>query len=220
MHSTADNAEPTASSIDSQALKPNEVKSGTEVKDEIKANIPEHPVPLTTAVQHQPAPNVPLAAVFGTEKAAATHRPESSATQVLQRMDMAVPSGVVQLRADARRLDVGVSSSALGWVEVRATSGPSGRVDATLQVSNDVSAHVLASQSREISDYAREHSVQLGQLSVGVGSGDTARGDSRPAPDGARHGDQPESKASGRPLANQEQTYRAADTVSLISVRA
>ena len=57
------------------------------------------------------------------------------------------PSGAIQMRAETRRLEVGVSSGELGWVEVRATSAASGRVDATLQVQNDSSAHVLASQS-------------------------------------------------------------------------
>jgi hypothetical protein len=134
-------------------------------------------------------------------------------------MDLAGSSGAVQLRMDARRLDVGVSSGSLGWVEVRATTSASGRVDATLHVQNDASAQVLTSQSREISDYAREHSVQLGQVSVGVGTGDSAHGQSDSTD--ARNGNQPRPRGTAvRPVVDTEQTYHGADAVSLISVRA
>jgi hypothetical protein len=135
-------------------------------------------------------------------------------------MDGATSSGAIQLRADARRLEVGVSSGSLGWVEVRATTGPSGRVDATLQAQNDVSAHVLAGQSSEISSYAREHSVQLGQVSVGVGTGESEQGESRSTHNGAQNGNATPAKEAMRPPSNPEQAYYAADAVSLISVRA
>jgi hypothetical protein len=133
-------------------------------------------------------------------------------------MDFAGPSGPVQLRMDTRRLDVGVSSGALGWVEVRATTGASGRVDATVHVQNDASAQVLSNQSREISDYAREHSVQLGEVSVGVGTGDNAQSQSRSTDTPDRN--EPQIGRSGRPLADAEQTHYAGEAVSLISVQA
>jgi hypothetical protein len=169
-------------------------------------------------VEHQAGPNLSLAN-HGTEKGIATHRPDASAAQMLQRMDMAASPGVVQLRADARRLDVGVSSGTLGWVEVRATTGPSGRVDATLQAQNDASAHVLAGQSTEISSYAREHSVQLGQISVGVGTGGSAQGESRSNYHDSRDENARPTGDGVRTPANTEQAYHTADAVSLISVR-
>ncbi|HEY2003418.1 MAG TPA: hypothetical protein VGG80_13925, partial [Acidobacteriaceae bacterium] len=165
-------------------------------------------------------PNLAPTILHETAKTIATHRPEASVAQVLQRMDGATSSGVVQLRADARRLEVGVSSSSLGWVEVKATTGAAGRVDATLQAQNDASAHVLAGQSSEISSYAREHSVQLGQVSVGVGTGDSAQGESRSTDNGARHGNATPVKEAVRPPASAEQAYHAEDAVSLISIRA
>ncbi len=155
----------------------------------------------------------------GAEKPIATHRPEAGAAQVLERMDLGGSSGAVPLRSDARRLDVGVSSGTLGWVEVRATTSASGRVDATLHVQNDASAQVLTSQSRDISDYAREHSVQLGQVSVGVGTGDSAQGQSHSTDTRDGNGPRPRGTAV-QTLADTEQTYHAADAVSLISVRA
>ena len=146
------------------------------------------------------------------------HHQETSATQVLQKMDFAGSSGPVQLRMDARRLDVGVSSGALGWVEVRATTGASGRVDAALHVQNETSAQVLADQSKEISDYAREHSVQLGEVSVGVGTGDNAQKQSQPAP--TPNANESRVRKPQRPLANAEQTHPVGEAMSLISVRA
>jgi hypothetical protein len=134
-------------------------------------------------------------------------------------MDMGSTSGAIPLRSDARRLDVGVSSGTLGWVEVRATTSASGRVDATLHVQNDASAQVLTNQSREISDYAREHSVQLGQVSVGVGTGDNAQ--EQPHSTHTREGNGSRLRGTAaRPLVDTEQTHHAADAVSLISVRA
>jgi hypothetical protein len=155
-----------------------------------------------------------------TQKAMDAHQPQATAAQVLQRMDMAAASGAVQLRADARRLDVGVSSDALGWVEVRAITAASGRVDATLQVQNDSSAHVLANQSREISDYAREHSVPLGELSVGVGTGDATGGESRSAHGDGRNGSGTQARETTRTPANEDHTYSPADSLSFFSVRA
>lgn len=132
---------------------------------------------------------------------------------------MAASPGVVQLHADARRLDVGVSSATLGWVEVRATSGPSGRIDATLQTQNDASAHVLAGQSSEISSYAREHSVQLGQVSVGVGTGGAPQGESRSTRDGAQDEYETPTREVVRSQTSTQQVHYASDAVSLINVR-
>jgi hypothetical protein len=218
-HSQSDGVQATASQMDSGPPKDSEGKIGTEVKLEIKASVPSHAVPIPSAAQHQRAPNDSPAVFQGTEKSTVAHRPETSAAQVLQRMDME-PSGAVQLRADARRLDVGVSSAALGWVEVKATTGRSGRVDATVHLQNDVSAQDLTIRSKDISDYAREHSVQLGQVSVGVGTGDSARGDSRPARNGAGDENETEVRGAVRPLARRDQSYRPEEPVSLISVRA
>jgi hypothetical protein len=207
-----------ASQLDTRIQKANERKSGAEQELQIAAIGPRHVNPAPTT-EHQAATHVPESAFHAPQRTIDVHRSQASGAQVLQRMDMAVPSGAIQLRAETRRLEVGVSSGALGWVEVRATSAASGRVDATLQVQNDSSAHVLASQSREIADYAREHSVFLGELSVDVGTGDGARGDSRSA-----QGEEPSGNATQarepRPQANDELTYPHAETVSFISVRA
>jgi hypothetical protein len=212
--------ETNAKQIDTRVQKETERKVGTEQEFQIAVNVPGHTTTMPAATQHQGVPNVPQAVFHGPQKMIDAHQPQATAAQVLQRMDMAAPSGAVQLRADARRLDVGVSSGALGWVEVRATTAASGRVDATLQVQNDSSAHVLASQSREISDYAREHSVPLGELSVGVGTGDSARDESRSAHGDGRRESGTQGRETTRPPANDEDAYRPADTVSFISIRA
>jgi hypothetical protein len=215
---TANSSETNAKQIDIHVPKDAERKTASEVKPEVRPNAAGLPAPAPPAVQHQVSPNLPPVVTASAEKSVATHRPEAGAAQVLQRMDLASSSGAVQLRADARRLDVGVSSSSLGWVEVRATTSASGRVDATLHVQSDASAQVLSSQSREISDYAREHSVQLGQVSVGVGTGGSAHGQSDSTD--ARNGNEPRSRgAAVRPLVDTEQTYHGADAVSLINVR-
>jgi hypothetical protein len=218
-HPLAESIEATSSQMDVRAVKDVPGKPGTEVKSEVSLNVPGHGAPGSPAVAHQP-PNPAPTIVHETARTLATHRPEASVAQVLQRMDGATPSGVVQLRADARRLEVGVTSGSLGWVEVKATTGPAGRVDATLQAQNDASAHVLAGQSSEISSYAREHSVELGQVSVGVGTGDSAQGESRSTDNGARNGNATPVKGAVRPPANAEQAYYAEDAVSLISIRA
>jgi hypothetical protein len=149
-----------------------------------------------------------------------THRGQANAAQVLQIMDTAAPSGgAVQLRADARHLDVGVSSGVLGWVEVRATASSSGRVDAALHVETNSSAHMLTAQSKEIATYAREHSVELGELSVGVGTGDSARGHSRSMQDEPPPEDTtPVKRALKTAVSNEPQ--RPAEKVSFISIRA
>jgi hypothetical protein len=208
-----------ASSLDARTPKDAEPKAGIDVKPDSKINIPVHSIPEPAAVEHQVVPNLSPAILHGTEKTIVTHRPETSAAQMLQKMDMAVSPGVVQLRADARRLDVGVSSSTLGWVEVRATASPSGRIDTMLQTQTDASAHVLASQSSEISSYAREHSVQLGQVSVGVATGDSTQGDSRSNHQGARDENATPSRGTMRSPVSAEQVHHAADAVSLINVR-
>jgi hypothetical protein len=218
-HPLAESIEATSPQMDARALKDAPGKPGTEVKSEVSLNVPVHAAPGSPAVEHQP-PNLAPTILHEAAKTIATHRPETSVAQVLQRMDGATSSGVVQLRADARRLEVGVSSGSLGWVEVKATTGPAGRVDATLHAQNDASAHVLAGQSSEISSYAREHSVQLGQVSVGVGTGDSAQGESRSTENCVRNGNAAPVKETVRPPANAEQAYYAGDTVSLISIRA
>jgi hypothetical protein len=219
VHPLAESVEASSPQMDARALKDAPGKPGAEVKSEVSLNVPSHAAPGSPAVAHQP-PNLAPTILYETAKTMATHRPEASVAQVLQRMDGATSSGVVQLRADARRLEVGVSSSSLGWVEVKATTGPAGRVDATLQAQNDASAHALAGQSSEISSYAREHSVQLGQLSVGVGTGDSAHGGSRSTDNGARNGNAAPVREAVRPAANAEQAYYGGDAVSLISIRA
>jgi hypothetical protein len=218
-HPLAESIEATSPQMDARALKDAPGKPGTEVKSEVSLNVPVHAAPGSPAVEHQP-PNLAPTILHEAAKTIATHRPETSVAQVLQRMDGATSSGVVQLRADARRLEVGVSSGSLGWVEVKATTGPAGRVDATLHAQNDASAHVLAGQSSEISSYAREHSVQLGQVSVGVGTGDSAQGESRSTENGARNGNATPVEEAVGPPANAEQAYYAEDAVSLISIRA
>lgn len=111
-----------------------------------------------------------------TRPAVASHAvTQNTASSVLQKMDTPVPAQPISLRADSRHLDVGVQSSALGWIEVRATSGASGNVDATIHVQSDALAKDLSGQSGNIVAFAREHSVGVGQLSVGVGSGESGR---------------------------------------------
>jgi hypothetical protein len=203
---------------DPRVLKEAEKGIGAELKPEVKGSVSVSPIPIPPALQHPQLPTASPAVTHDAEKTMATHRPETSAAQVLQKMDFAGPSGAVQLRADARRLDVGVSSGALGWVEVRATT-QAGRVDATLHVQNDASAQILTSQSREISDYAREHSVQLGQVSVGVGTGDSAQGQSHSTH--TRDGNAIRARGTtAQSLVDTEQMHPAADAMSLISVRA
>jgi hypothetical protein len=216
---STDSAGTNAKQTDIRAPKEAEKKAASDVKSEVRFNAAGFLTPTPPVMQHQVSPSLSPAMTVGAEKSIATHRPEAGAAQVLQKMDLAGPSGTVQLRSDARRLDVGVPSGSLGWVEVRATTSASGRVDATLHVQNDASAQVLTGQSREISDYAREHSVQLGQVSVGVGTGDSAQGQSHSTD--ARDGNGTRARGTvALPVADTEQTYHAADAVSLISVRA
>ncbi|HEX6497180.1 MAG TPA: hypothetical protein VF018_16965 [Acidobacteriaceae bacterium] len=215
----AGNGQSVASPVDAHAPKDAERTAGTDLKPDIKINTSAHSIPEPHAVEHQVVPNLSPAILHRAEKETATHQPETSAAQMLQKMDMAVSPGVVQLRADARRLDVGVSSSTLGWVEVRATASPSGRIDTVLQTQNDASAQVLASQSSEISSYAREHSVQLGQVSVGVETGDSTHGGSRSTQQDARNESATPSRQTTRPQMSAEQAHHAGDAVSLINVR-
>jgi hypothetical protein len=204
--------------IDTRVQKTSQIKIEAEQKFQVPANFPSHIAPVP-ASQHQAVINLPQVTFHDAQKEVLAHRPQAGAAQVLQRMDMAIPTGAVQLRAEARRLDVGLSSGVLGWVEVRATAAASGRVDATLQVQNDSSAHMLASQSRDIADYAREHSVVLGELSVGVGTGDGAGGDAPSAHSDERNGSATRGREP-RPKENEEHTYRPAERLSFISVRA
>ena len=209
-----------AKQIDTHAEKEIAKKVGSELGSEIPLDNHNHAISLPAATQHQAVANPAPQGVHGAQKTIEGQRPQASAAQVLQRLDMAATPGAVQLRADARRLDVGVASGTLGWVEVRATTSASGRVDATLQVQSDSSAHVLASQSRAITDYAREHSAPLGELSVGVGTGGSARDESRSAHSDGHSGSDTQARKAMRPPTNDEHTYRPADTVSFISVRA
>ena len=202
-----------------QALKDAGKKIETaEVSSDVKASGAGYPASIPPLVQHPTLPNVAPTVIHAGQKSMAMHPTETSVTQVLQKMDLAGPSGPVQLRMNARRLDVGVSSGALGWVEVRATTAASGRVDATVHVQNDASAQVLSNQSKEISDYAREHSVQLGEVSVGVSTGDRARSQSgsTSTPDG----NETRVRRSERSRADAERADYAGEAVSLISVRA
>lgn len=149
------------------------------------------------------------------------HSFQAGALQVLQRMDASASSAPVRLHADARQLHVGVTSAALGWVEVRATSGPDGRVDAALHVQSDASAHMLEAHSKEISNFAHEHSVALGQVSVGVGTGgNSERRDSSAAYSGMREETRSQGQKPGRPLRSAKREYHAIDRVTLISVQA
>jgi hypothetical protein len=209
-----------AKQIDTHADKETAKKAGSEMGSEIPVGTHNHAIALPAATQHQAVANPVPQGFHGAQKMIEGQRPQASAAQVLQRLDMSASPGAVQLRADARRLDVGVASGTLGWVEVRATTTASGRVDATLQVQNDSSAHVLASQSRAITDYAREHSAPLGELSVGVGTGGSARDESRSAHSEGHNGSGTKAREAMRPPTNDDHTYRAADTVSFISVRA
>jgi hypothetical protein len=190
-------------------------------KPVIAAETAIHPALDLSPAQHPPSANTPdlSTAMHRPEALTETHRAQENTAQVLQRMDTAAPSGAVQLRADARHLDVGVSSSVLGWVEVRATASSSGRVDAALHVQTNSSAHILTAQSKEIATYVREHSVGLGQLSVGVGTGDSARGQSRSTPDAPRPQDTaPLKRALETAVSNEPQ--QPAEKVSFISIRA
>jgi hypothetical protein len=182
---------------------------------------PIHPALDPSPVEHQLPLNTPAAApaMHRSESLTETHRAQANAAQVLQRMDTAAPSGAVQLRADARHLDVGVSSSALGWVEVRATASTSGRVNAALHVQTSSSAHLLTAQSKEIATYAREHSVDLGQISVGVGTGDSARGNSRSMQDAPQSEDTAAVKKALKTPVNNE-PHQPVEKVSFISIRA
>jgi hypothetical protein len=205
-----------AKQIDTHA----ETGTAKQAGSEVPVDTHNHAIPLPAATQHQAVANPVPQGFHGAGKTIEGQRPQASAAQVLQRLDMAATPGAVQLRADARRLDVGVASGTLGWVEVRATTSASGRVDATLQVQNDSSAHVLASQSRAITDYAREHSAPLGELSVGVGTGGSGRDESRSSHSNGHSGSGTQGREAMRPSTNDEHTYSPADTVSFISVRA
>jgi hypothetical protein len=207
-----------AKQIDTHAQKESGKRIETERQSEATVNLPRHTNQVSTTTHHQAAPNA--AVPQGAQKTTDAHRPQATAAQVLQRMDAAGPSGAVQLRADARRLDVGVASGALGWVEVRATTTASGRIDATLQVQSDSSAHALMSQSTEIADYARDHSVSLGELSVGVGTGDGARDESKSEHSDRRNGPAATDREPMHLPAKDEHSHRPAETVSFISVRA
>lgn len=144
------------------------------------------------------------------------HRPQEIASQVLEHMDSAPPADSTQLHVDKRRLEVGVAAGALGWVEVRATTGISGRVDATLHVQSDTSAHILAAQSSQIASFASQHSIQLGELSVNVGAGNSNR----------RRDPQPSETATpeqGRVRENENASvtaYHTTDRIGLINLRA
>jgi hypothetical protein len=158
-----------------------------------------------------PAPQIHEPGTIGDQ-----HRPQEIASQVLERMDSAAPADSTQLHVDKRRLEVGVAAGALGWVEVRATTGISGRVDATLHVQSDTSAHILAAQSSQIASFASQHSIQLGELSVNVGAGNSNR----------RRDPQPSETATpeqGRVRESENASvtaYHTTDRIGLINLRA
>ncbi len=211
----------TALQMDIRASQEAGKTSWSALKPVVAAEPAIHPAPDMSPAQQPPSANSPdpSPAMHRLEALTETHRAQANAAQVLQRMDTAAPSGTVQLRADARHLDVGVSSSVLGWIEVRATASSSGRVDAALHVQTNSSAHMLATQSKEIATYAREHSVELGQLSVGVGTGDSARGDSRSSTHDGVDKDDTAPARRAMTLASDE-PQQPAEKVSFISVRA
>jgi hypothetical protein len=214
--------ETTALQMDAHASQEVGKASSAVSKPVVAAEPAIHPVLDLSLVQHPPSPNTPAPspAMHRPEALTESHRPQENTAQVLQRMDTAASSGAVQLRADARHLDVGVSSGVLGWVEVRATSSSSGRVDAALHVQTNSSAHMLTAQSKEIATYAREHSVELGQLSVGVGTGDSARDQSRSSMyEGVGKDDIVPVRRAMKSLASNE-PQQLAEKVSFISVRA
>lgn len=142
------------------------------------------------------------------------------ARQVLQRMDTALPIGSTKLHADLRHLEVGVATGTLGWVEVRATTGTSGRVDATLHVQNDASARIVEAQSTQIANFAQEHSVNLGELSVGVGAGNSDRHHNSESMDGGALESNPRHREEEKTAVNLQHRYHMADRVTLISLRA
>ena len=155
------------------------------------------------------------------QKSPEAHQPQEIASQVLQRLDAAVPAAPTRFHADARRLEVGVAAGSLGWLEVHATTGSSGRVDAMLHVQNDASAHVLAEHSAKIASFAHEHSVHLGQVSVGAGTGNgERRRDSQSTENGGRDRESAHHDEDGMPAESARQVYHAADRVTLISLRA
>jgi hypothetical protein len=173
----------------------------------------------THGIQHQAVSNSAVTAPATEQGRAETHHALSNVTEVLQKMDMAAPSDAVQLRADTRHLDVGFSSVSLGWVEVRATASQSGRVDAALHLETNASAHLVADQSKEIADYAREHLVELGQLSVGVGTGDGSRGNRGSMNEPGRENNGTSTRrAVTNPVTGE--TASSAEKLSLINIRA
>jgi hypothetical protein len=213
--------ETTAMQMDAHTSQETGKTSSAVTKPVVGAQPTIHPALDQSPVQRPPSGNTPdpSPAMHWPEALTETHRAQANVAQVLQRMDTAAPSGAVQLRADARHLDVGVSSGVLGWVEVRATSSSSGSVDAELHVQTNSSAHMLTAQSKEIATYAREHSVELGQLSVGVGTGDSARGHPRSMQDAPRGEDTvPVKRALKAAVSNEPQ--QPAEKLSFISIRA
>lgn len=214
--------ETTTLQVDDHASQEARKTSSAEMKPVLSTESSIHPALDLSSAPRPPSANTPdpSPAIHKPEALTETHRAPANAAQVLQRMDTAAPPGAVQLRVDARHLDIGVSSGVLGWVEVRATASSSGRVDAALHVQTNSSAHMLTAQSKEIATYAREHSVELGQLSVGVGTGDSARGNSRSSMhDGAGKDDIAlVRKPMKSPASNEPQ--QPLEKVSFISVRA
>ncbi len=214
--------EATALQVDAHASQEAGRPSSAMTKTVLTAEPAIHPALDLSPGQSPPSANTtpdPSPAMHRPEVLTEIHGAQASAAQVLQRMDTAAPPGALQLRADARHLDVGVSSGVLGWVEVRATAGSSGRVDAVLHLQNGSSAHMLTAQSKEIATYAREHSIELGQLSVDVGTGDGARGHSRSMQDAPRSGDEALGKRALK-IAVSNEAPQPAEQVSFISIQA
>ena len=143
---------------------------------------------------------------------------ERSAAHTFQQMDAAAPWSITPLRAESRRLEVGVASAALGWVEVRATTDASGHVSASLHAQSDVTTQSLAGQLKEITNYVQGQSVAMSQVSVGVGAGSSSHREA--------HSEQPQpADVHATPVATStamagDMTYDAPESLSLISVRA
>jgi hypothetical protein len=178
-------------------------------------------IPRSEPVVAGPGQGTPVyspAATHESRKVGDIHPVQERATEVLQRMDAALPPESTQLHAEARRLEVGVAAGDLGWVEVHATSGADGRVDATLHVQNAASAQVVAAHSPQITSFAQEHSIHLGQLSVGVGTGNSER--RRDSPPKQAHQGKSHMVEVVHPATSARHDYYATDNVTLISLRA
>ena len=167
-------------------------KSGAEQELQIAAIGPCHVNPASIT-EHQAATHVPESAFDAPQRTIDVHRSQASGAQVLERMDLGSSSGAVPLRADARRLDVGISSGTLGWVEVKATTRHPAEL--TQRCTYKVTPRLRCSPvTREISLTMRANIPFLGQVSVGVGTGDSAQRQSHSTDTRDGNGPRPEER--------------------------